>query len=442
VPVGLTAPPAVLSQLDRLNGPHAVPVAVAVSGGGDSTALLLMVKGWADNRGRRLVALTVDHGLNPASHDWAGRVGALAARIGVAHRVLRWDGPKPDRGLPAAARTARHTLLAQAARSAGAHVILMGHTRDDLAETALMRASGSSTPSPRAWAPSPAWPEGRGVFLLRPLLWVSRIDLRALLQSAGEGWIDDPANDDPRSARARARTSASGATTCARPASETHVWKGLVELEVGTGGDLVVRRCDLAENSDAARILTILSLAAAGGARPARSEAAERVVRRLRTPESFVAGLSGARIEAGPSVVRFCREAGERARSGARVDDIPPGVSTFDGRFEIRAVAAGWRAAWLAGRARRLSTVEQARLRSLPRAVRGALPAAIAPDGAVHCPALTPEGQVAATPLTFERACAALGAIRDEASLCAWRNISGAPKLSGRAFEADRNEPP
>jgi tRNA(Ile)-lysidine synthase len=82
---------------------------------------------------------------------------------------------------------------------------LLGHTADDLAEAAAMRAEGSSVSDPRYWSPSPVWPEGRGVMLLRPLLGERRAALRAWLSGRGETWLDDPANDDPRSARARAR---------------------------------------------------------------------------------------------------------------------------------------------------------------------------------------------------------------------------------------------
>ena len=141
-----------------LNGPAAAPLAVALSGGGDSLALLHLARAWADHAGRRLVALSVDHGLQPASQGWSRFAAERAARLGVPHRILTWLGEKPARGLPAAARAARHALLADAARAVGARVVLMGHTADDLLEAETMRAAGASAPSPRAWSPSPAWP--------------------------------------------------------------------------------------------------------------------------------------------------------------------------------------------------------------------------------------------------------------------------------------------
>jgi len=154
------------------------PVAVALSGGGDSLALLLLVRAWAKRAGRELLVLTVDHGLQPESAAWTGTCSATATRLGLAFEALAWTGEKPATGLSAAARQARHRLLAQAARRAGARVMLMGHTADDILEARLMRARGSTTPDPREWSPSPVWPQGRGLFLLRPLLEVRRNAIR------------------------------------------------------------------------------------------------------------------------------------------------------------------------------------------------------------------------------------------------------------------------
>ena len=196
----------VAADLDaRLDRHAAAPIVVAVSGGGDSLALLLAAKAWADGAGRRLIAMTVDHRLQPQGAAWARWCQERASRLGLSHRTLVWEGSKPAAGLAAAARQARHGLLADAARDAGAGVVLMGHTADDRLEAAAMRAAGSTVGEPRTWSPSPVWPQGRGIFLLRPLLTVRRAELRRRLAALGEAWIDDPANLDPHSARARAR---------------------------------------------------------------------------------------------------------------------------------------------------------------------------------------------------------------------------------------------
>ncbi|MDO9249546.1 MAG: ATP-binding protein, partial [Phenylobacterium sp.] len=124
---GLTA--AVHEVLDRrLLSASPAPIAVALSGGGDSLALTLMVADWAKVRGRSLLVLTVDHGLRAESAAWTRSCAATADRLGADFQALAWEGDKPATGLPAAARSARHRLIADAARAAGAKVVLMGHT--------------------------------------------------------------------------------------------------------------------------------------------------------------------------------------------------------------------------------------------------------------------------------------------------------------------------
>lgn len=422
--IAAAVPLAVPAAFDRrLNGPAAAPVALALSGGGDSLALLHIAKAWADRAARRLVALTLDHRLNPASGAWSRFAASRAARLGVAHRTLTWAGPKPAAGLPAAARAARHALLAEAARAEGAAVILMGHTADDLMEAALMRRAGASTPGPRAWAPSPAWPEGRGVFLLRPLLGYRRAELRALLVALGETWIDDPANDDPRFARTRARRWLA-ASDAPLPVVEdaAPAWPHLGEVRLGLAGELTAPRRALADGADAARAIGALALCAAGQARPPSAAALSRLAARLAAGEDFAASLAGARIEARGGAVSFCREAGERLRRRIADAALAPGETIFDGRFAITipAIATpGCRIGFLAGRAAQLPAEEQRRLARVPASARGALPAIISPNGDVSCPVVTGNGAVAAQPLALRRLSATLGAIRDEVAL--WR---------------------
>ena len=180
-------------------------MALALSGGGDSMALLRIAASWARRAGRRLLAITVDHGLNPDSADWSRRCAAAAQALGADWIDRRWEGDKPATGLPAAARRARHGLVADAARDAGARVVLFAHTADDIAEADWMRERGATLGRLRDWSPSPAWPEGRGLMLLRPMLGEGREDLRDWLRAAGQDWIEDSANSDTRFGRSRAR---------------------------------------------------------------------------------------------------------------------------------------------------------------------------------------------------------------------------------------------
>ena len=121
--------------------PDARPTAlgVAVSGGGDSVALLCLMADWAAPREVRLAAATVDHGLRPEAAAEAAGVAALCGRLGLAHATLRWEGWDGRGNLMDAARRARRRLLADWAAEQGLAAVALAHTRDDQAETVLMR---------------------------------------------------------------------------------------------------------------------------------------------------------------------------------------------------------------------------------------------------------------------------------------------------------------
>jgi tRNA(Ile)-lysidine synthase len=184
----------------------AVPaIILAVSGGPDSIALLWLAARWrrALARGPRLIAVTVDHGLRPEAAREARDVKRLARSLELPHRTLRWTGAKPKTGLPAAARAARYRLLAEAARANGATHILTAHTRDDQAETLLMRMlRGSGIAGLAAMARQS---ERDGVWLARPFLHVSKSQLVATLEKAKIAFADDPTNRDPHFTRPRLR---------------------------------------------------------------------------------------------------------------------------------------------------------------------------------------------------------------------------------------------
>jgi len=180
-------------------------IVLAVSGGPDSIALMWLASRWrrALARGPRLIAITVDHGLRPEAAREARDVKRLARTLELPHRTVRWTGAKPKTGLPAAARSARYRLLAEAARASGASHILTAHTRDDQAETLLMRMlRGSGIAGLAAMARQS---EREGVWLARPFLHVSKSQLVATLEKAKIGFADDPTNRDPHFTRPRLR---------------------------------------------------------------------------------------------------------------------------------------------------------------------------------------------------------------------------------------------
>jgi tRNA(Ile)-lysidine synthase len=215
---------------DLLNQPALV---LAVSGGPDSTALLVLAARWRARlrHGPKLVAVSVDHGLRPESGREARLVKRLAKSLGVLHRTVRWTGYKPQTGVQQAARAARYRLLAAVARKAGAAHILTAHTRDDQAETVLIRLvrgsgitglGGMGRVTPLAddglplRAPSPTraalarGPGGGGnkvarLLLVRPFLDIAKSRLVATLRAAAIPFANDPSNRDPRFTRARLR---------------------------------------------------------------------------------------------------------------------------------------------------------------------------------------------------------------------------------------------
>ena len=351
------------------------PVALALSGGGDSMAMLDLARAWAGARGRRLLALSVDHGLNPDSPDWSRQAQAAARAAGADWRGLSWDGPKPTTGLPAAARQARHRLLAEAARAAGARVILTGHTADDVAEGDWMRAEGSTLGELRDWSPSPVWSQGRGLMLLRPLLGETRQALREHLTARGLDWIEDPANADPRFGRSRARAALAAGTGGAHPVPATTPAPPPPSIQTTAEGLVVVRGAS-------ARVLAAAAVCAGGSERPPRGARLKRLVDLAENGAPFTATLGGAAIHGVSGETILVRNVGEYARRPTPPQALTPGVATvWDGRFEITVRDVGFRVVPATGRSAALSRADRAWLKTLPAGVRGGLPVLIRDDG-------------------------------------------------------------
>jgi tRNA(Ile)-lysidine synthase len=395
---------AVLGQ--RLAKESRRPLAVALSGGGDSLALLILTLGWAQATGRLVHALVFDHGLNPHSADWTRFALETAGRLGAKPLALQWAGAKPASGIPAAARTARHAALADAAREAGAAVLLMGHTADDRLEAELMRREGSSVSDPQVWSPSPAWPQGRGVFLLRPLLDVRRADLRRYLSSLGEVWIDDPANDDPRFARARARRRASEqvAAVPAPAATFTAIdgWRESFGVLEATGDVTPLA-------------LSAACLCASGTASPPAGAALRRLLALAESGADFTSTLAGARVQRRSGALTVTRETGRTPP--APISLTAGRTIVWDGRFEITTGldAKGLTARALGGLASRLPKVQRDALTGVPAAARPTLPVLVDEGGSVTCPVLAGTAQAGtAVSLVMDRFLAACGRIAAE----------------------------
>jgi tRNA(Ile)-lysidine synthase len=184
---------------------------LAVSGGPDSTALMVLAARWAKRRKNapKLVAVTVDHGLRPEAAREAKAVKRLAKGLGIPHRTLLWRGRKPKTGLQEAARYARYRLLADTAARAGFAHILTAHTLDDQAETIMFRlARGSGLLGLAGMAHASPLPVGGGassLFLVHPLLGLPKARLLATLAAQRIAYSEDPSNSDPRFTRVRLR---------------------------------------------------------------------------------------------------------------------------------------------------------------------------------------------------------------------------------------------
>jgi len=357
--------PLTIERLEAISG--ASKVVVGLSGGGDSIALLSLL---CDRFGAdRLCALVVDHGLREGSADDAQRAKRMAEALGVKAetRAIAWPmSAKPGQ---AAARRARYDILLSRARQLGARVVALGHTADDQIETVFMRAAAQSSwrglAGMAALAPAPAWPEGRGLYVARPLLNARRVELRAYLGAARLDWIEDPANANTAFARVRARQrlaalEAEGAeitrlASCAKRL-RPHVAKldaeawALIARSVQFEADLV-RIDGVAWQGPALvrrRALSALIASVGAGAREAASNAIERLEERLFKPGFAGACLAGARLALAQNAICISRDPGAllgRADGAPGLSPLPlaPGQeSVWDRRLELTLTEPGW----------------------------------------------------------------------------------------------------
>ena len=196
--------PDVLARLFAPAAEHAI-IGLAVSGGPDSLALMLLAQRWAAQRDSapKLVVYSLDHGLRPEAGAEVTMVLRAAEGLGLAARGLCWTGDKPETGLQDAARQARYRIIGDAMKADGATLLLTAHHRGDQAETVLMRlAHGSGIEGLKGMT---ALSRVEGVPVFRPLLDVEPASLAALVDAAGLVPVQDPSNDDSTYERVRWR---------------------------------------------------------------------------------------------------------------------------------------------------------------------------------------------------------------------------------------------
>jgi len=169
-------------------------VGIAVSGGGDSMALLHAAIHRADLAGTALEAVTVDHGLREEAAEEANMVARYCATFGIPHTTLKWNGADASGNIASAGRDARYRLISNWAKSRAIGGVLLGHTLDDIAETFLMRLARKSGVDGLSMMETQF--ERNGMRWSRPFWQHARADLRDYLIRHGVPWVDDPTNDD------------------------------------------------------------------------------------------------------------------------------------------------------------------------------------------------------------------------------------------------------
>lgn len=315
---------------------------VAISGGSDSTGLLVSLKhAVADCSIRHsLVAVTVDHALRPGSSDEAQAVARLCASLGIPHRILTWSGAKPATGISAAAREARYRLLADAAADLGATAIVTGHTADDQDETIAMRAARAEDDNLGLSGMAEAMLYDRRIWVLRPFLSVRREAIRDYLSATGLGWIDDPSNADRRYERVRVRQDRdAGARPLGVEAAERrrrlsrHAAELIAHCATLHAGCLIALAPDALDAEPAILRHVLATLVAVAGGRPHRpgTAAMDRLI-------DFVASGSPGRMTLARALVQRRRDGLYLMRELRDVlpRQIPPHATLlWDGRYRV-----------------------------------------------------------------------------------------------------------
>lgn len=185
--------------------PKDAPFAIAFSGGGDSTALVHALK----DHPKAKCVLIVDHALREGSDIEAEVAARFARKCGYKAEILRWQHDSPETAIQEKARCARYGMMGDACRKNGIKYLLTAHSKDDQAETLLMRYDRKTdwrgAVGMAELSYGPVWPQLAMVTLVRPLLGVTRQDLRNYNRDQNLIWIEDPSNESRDYARIRAR---------------------------------------------------------------------------------------------------------------------------------------------------------------------------------------------------------------------------------------------
>ncbi len=386
----------IAASLGRLLGPDfPAALGLAVSGGGDSMAMLHLVAAWARVWGVALRVVTVDHGLRAESAAEAALVADEARGLGLPHDTLTWAGWNGAGNLPDAARRARLELIG-GWRGDLRHVIF-AHTQDDQAETLLMRLKrGSGVEGLAAMQPKRRMP-GQDWHVVRPMLGIGRADLRHYLGVLRIPYADDPTNDDPAYDRVRMRrvldlledegigraalAATAGRMGRAAAALGRRAHDVAEALARADHGDVILDRDRLArvEADTQLRLLAAaLQFVASAPYRP-RADALEAALDRVLA--GGAATLAGCRIEAEGAALRVFREHAAVAGAEAPAD----GTALWDGRWRVTMPDAGGIRVRALGPDGMLQAIAEVRVSGVPRAALEAAPAIFRDAQLVAC---------------------------------------------------------
>ncbi|MBN8913551.1 MAG: tRNA lysidine(34) synthetase TilS [Rhizobiales bacterium] len=330
---------------------------LAVSGGPDSMALMLLAARWVRSGqatpGLAVEVATVDHGLRAGSAREAAWVAERAKALGFRHTTLVWGGNKPGSALQARAREARYALLVAHARAETPAAVVTAHTADDQAETLLMRLGrGSGLDGLAGMAPARSLLQDGSVQLVRPLLGVAKGFLTALLKEQGERWIEDPSNERLDFERVRIRAahdhlSALGLSndklalsaarlTRAREALEQTTdarLAALVDFHDGVFASLDRGAWEREPEEIRVRLLQRLLATFGGEAKPAQLSQIEAIAAMLARGRPVAQTLGGCIVSQGRTTLRLYREPAHHTLP--QVPLLPGEEVVWDWRFRV-----------------------------------------------------------------------------------------------------------
>ena len=395
----LSADPAarIHAALDRLAGDTS-GIGLAVSGGGDSIAMMHIARDWA--AGRKIMVATVDHGLRDGSAAEARQVHRWATALGLPHATLLWQRETEAGNLMAQARDARLRLLSAWAQRNGLAAVALGHTADDQAETLMMRLGrGSGIDGLAAMA---EWRDAFGTRWLRPMMHVGRAELRDWLRQRQIDWFDDPSNENQDFDRVRIRKAiaAMGLDVTALARAANHIGEARDALShyaslaskdavISRGRLILSRHAFTNAPPEIRRRLIVASCRWVTGADyPPRRNTILHALNAINAGSRVT--LDGTIIEPSADSIRVARE----PAAALRAPDVTEGI--WDNRWNINGLVEGQRIAALGTEALPLAKWRQS---GLPKDEAAASPAIWQGDVLIAAPLLRAHPSVEISPV-------------------------------------------